>query len=98
MAVVPPAIPVKVIASVADLARAEAAGQTLMRVGHRWVRIDPDGLRRARRVLEEQIEERSRVGAVELLQLAAGGTDEPAPIEPPSHAKGRALSRFRRKN
>lgn len=56
----------------ADLARIEATGVTLMRAGHRWVRIDPDGLRRARTVLSEQVERRSRVGAAELLRLSAG--------------------------
>src|SRR5690606_32156262 len=30
--------------SAADLARVEAAGSTLMRAGHRWVRIDPAGV------------------------------------------------------
>ena len=34
--------------SEADLARIEAAGTSLLRTGHRWVRIDPAGLRRAR--------------------------------------------------
>ena len=58
--------------SAADLARAEAAGTTLMRIGHRWVRIDPAGLRRARAVLSEQVETHSHVGAVELLRMAAG--------------------------
>ena len=62
--------------SAADLARAESAGNTLMRVGHRWVRIDPDGLRRARALLDEQIESRSRVGAIDLLRLASGADDE----------------------
>jgi hypothetical protein len=58
--------------SAADLARAEAAGTSLLRAGHRWVRIDPAGLRRARALLEQQIETKSRVGAVDLLRLAAG--------------------------
>ena len=43
-----------------------------MRAGHRWVRIDPAGLRRARELLDEQVEARSRVGAVELLRLSVG--------------------------
>ena len=58
--------------SVADLARAEAAGTSLMRTGHRWVRIDPAGLRRARELLDEHLSRSDRVGAVELLQLASG--------------------------
>jgi hypothetical protein len=58
----------------ADLARIEAAGTTLLRAGHRWVRIDPAGLRRARALLSEQVAHRSRVGAVDLLRLAAEGT------------------------
>ena len=76
--------------SEADLARAEAAGTSLLRTGHRWVRIDPAGLRRARQLLDEHIAQRSRIGAVEVLQLAAGGgdaellTDEfDDPLQPP---------------
>jgi superfamily II DNA or RNA helicase len=69
--------------SEAELARIEAAGTTLLRAGHRWVRIDPAGLRRARALLSEQVERRSRVGAVDLLRLAAEGAGDPAdtPIE-----------------
>lgn len=68
--------------SAADLARAEAAGTTLMRVGHRWVRIDPEGLRRARRLLDEQIESRSHVGAIDLLRLSVGQSpDGETPVE-----------------
>lgn len=67
--------------SVADLARAEAAGQSLMRAGNRWVRIDPAGLRRARKLLEEHLAERSRVDAVELLRLAADDGDDEVPVE-----------------
>ena len=55
-----------------ELARIEAAGTSLMRAGHRWVRIDPDGLRRARALLDEHLATKSRVGAVELLRLSAG--------------------------
>ncbi|NNE13038.1 MAG: DEAD/DEAH box helicase, partial [Ilumatobacter sp.] len=58
--------------SEADLERAAAAGTTLMRAGHRWVRIDPSGLRRAKTLLDEQRIERSTIGAVDLLRLAAG--------------------------
>lgn len=68
--------------SAADLARAEAAGTTLMRAGHRWVRIDPAGLRRARRLLDEQLREKSRVGAVELLRWSVGQSpDGETPVE-----------------
>ncbi len=58
--------------SAADLARAEAAGTTLMRAGHRWVRIDPAGLRRARALLDDHLANKSRIGAIELLRLSAG--------------------------
>lgn len=78
----------------AELARAEAAGASLMRAGHRWVRIDPAGLRRARQLLSEHIAERSRVGAVDVLKLAAGAGDAELrlagdefhdPLVPPDH-------------
>ncbi|MEJ7799378.1 MAG: DEAD/DEAH box helicase [Ilumatobacter sp.] len=66
----------------ADMARAAAAGTTLMRAGRRWVRIDPAGLRRARALVEEQIAERSTIGAVELLRLSAGHSpDGETPVE-----------------
>jgi len=55
----------------AELARAEAAGTTLMRAGHRWVKIDPAGLRRAKQLLDEQ-QAAPTIGAVDLLRLAAG--------------------------
>ena len=58
--------------SEADLARIEAAGTTLMRTGHRWVRIDPEGLRRARVLLDEHLANKARVGAVDLLRMSAG--------------------------
>ena len=59
--------------SAADLARAEAAGTTLMRAGHRWVRIDPAGLRKARALLDDHLANKAKVGPVELLRLSAGG-------------------------
>ena len=84
--------------SAAELARAEAAGTTLLRAGHRWVRIDPAGLRRARALLDDHLLNKDRVGAIELLRLAAGhspdgetpieleaqagGTDEPGEVDP----------------
>ena len=68
--------------SAAEMERAAAAGSTLMRAGSRWVKIDPAGLRRARQLLEEQIEDRSTIGAVELLRLSAGHSpDGETPIE-----------------
>jgi hypothetical protein len=68
--------------SAADLARAEAAGVSLMRAGHRWVRIDAAGLRRARKALSEQVEEHSTVSALELLRMTAGmGGDDDLSIE-----------------
>lgn len=62
--------------SAADLARAEAAGTTLMRAGHRWVRIDPAGLRRARALLDDHLANKAHVGAIELLRLSAGGSSD----------------------
>jgi hypothetical protein len=59
--------------SEAELARVEAAGTSLLRTGHRWVRIDPAGLRRARVLLEEHLARRAVVSPVELLRLSAGG-------------------------
>ena len=68
--------------SAADLARAEAAGTTLMRAGHRWVRIDPAGLRRARALLEHHLAGKARVGAIDLLRLSAGHSpDGETPVE-----------------
>jgi len=62
--------------SAAELARAEAAGATLMHTGRRWVRIDPAALRRARRRLADHERDHQVVDAVTLLRLAAvGGTD-----------------------
>ena len=49
--------------SEADLARIEAAGTSLLRTGHRWVRIDPAGLRRARTLLEDTPRATRAVGA-----------------------------------
>ena len=82
----------------AELARAEAAGTSLMRAGHRWVRIDPAGLRRARKLLDEHIAQRNRIGAVDVLKLSAGDGDTELvldapgddayhdPLVPPDHA------------
>ena len=75
--------------SAADLARAEAAGSTLMRAGRRWVRIDPAGLRRARALLDDHLANKARLGAIELLRLSAGDSpDGETPVElvaePPS--------------
>jgi hypothetical protein len=68
--------------SAADLERAETAGVSLMRAGHRWVRIDAAGLRRARQVLSEQVDEHSTVTALELLRLTTGmGGDDDVAVE-----------------
>ena len=67
--------------SAADLARIEAAGTSLMRSGHRWVRIDPAGLRKARAMLDEHLAHKSRVGAIDLLRMSAGGADPEHPLE-----------------
>jgi SNF2 family DNA or RNA helicase len=68
--------------SEAELARVEAAGTSLLRTGHRWVRIDPAGLRRARVLLEEHLARRAQVSPVELLRLSAGsGDDSEVPID-----------------
>jgi hypothetical protein len=52
-----------------DLARITAAGATLMHTGHRWVRIEAEGLRRARTLLSAHTKDRSTVSALELMQL-----------------------------
>jgi hypothetical protein len=68
--------------SPAELARVEAAGTSLMRSGHRWVRIDPAGLRKARALLDDHLAQKSRVGAIDLLRMSAGGGgDEETPLE-----------------
>src|SRR6056297_2852930 len=53
-----------------DLARAEEAGSTLLHTGHRWVRIDPDQLRRKRDQLNQLRTEHASVTPLELLRLA----------------------------
>ncbi|MGH9138877.1 MAG: DEAD/DEAH box helicase, partial [Acidimicrobiales bacterium] len=57
--------------SAAELARAEASGSTLLHTGHRWVRIDPQALRRARVRLDEYVERGNAATTLELLRLAA---------------------------
>ena len=52
-----------------DLARITEAGTTLMHTGHRWVRIEAEGLRRARTLLSQHAKEHSKVSALELMQL-----------------------------
>ncbi len=59
--------------SEADLARAVEAGRTLMRAGHRWVRIDQATLRRARTFLEDHANR--SLGAIDLLRLSADADD-----------------------
>jgi hypothetical protein len=56
--------------SEAELERVTAAGATLMHTGHRWVRIDPAGLRRARSLLEDHRTHHATVGPLQLLRLA----------------------------
>ncbi|MEY2958799.1 MAG: hypothetical protein RLZZ01_1367, partial [Actinomycetota bacterium] len=69
----------------ADLQRIEATGSTLMRAGHRWVRIDPAGVRRARRFLDDRTAQGPGSGAVDLLRWSAGvpdgASDEAVPVE-----------------
>jgi SNF2 family DNA or RNA helicase len=54
----------------AELERAEEAGATLLHTGDRWVRIDPEELRRKRDKQRELEQTRSRVTPLQLLQLA----------------------------
>ena len=56
--------------SEAELARAAEAGSSLLHTGHRWVRIDPDELRRKRQQLNDLKRDHSRVQPLELLRLA----------------------------
>ena len=63
-----------------ELARAEAAGSTLLHTGDRWVRIDADQLRRQREKLDEFKATKSSVTPLELLRLANDeGATEDAP-------------------
>jgi hypothetical protein len=55
--------------SAAELARAELAGATLLHTGHRWVRIDPDELRRKRARLTELQASAATVTPLQLLRL-----------------------------
>ncbi|WP_420452403.1 DEAD/DEAH box helicase [Ilumatobacter sp.] len=66
----------------AELERAEQAGATLLHTGERWVRIDPDDLRRRRERQRELERTASRVTPLELLRLAndEGATDARATI------------------
>ncbi len=64
--------------SAAELERAEAAGATLLHTGRRWVRLDPAALRRARQRLEDHARQHRRLGAADLLRLAADGELEVA--------------------
>ena len=74
-----------------ELARAEAAGSTLLHTGDRWIRIDADELRRQRAKLDELKATKSRVTPLELLQLA---NDEAATENAPTirvHEAGTTL-------
>ncbi|HSL73423.1 MAG TPA: DEAD/DEAH box helicase [Ilumatobacteraceae bacterium] len=66
----------------AEVARAEAAGATLLHTGHRWVRIDAEQLRRKRAKRTELERTKSSVTPLELLRLAnddeLGDDDAPA--------------------
>ncbi len=60
----------------AELARAEETGSSLLHIGHRWVRIDPAALRKARARHDEylrRVEELERAGVdpLAMLRLAA---------------------------
>ncbi len=66
--------------SATELARAEAAGSTLLHTGDRWIRLDADELRRQRARLDDLQQHKSRVTPLELLQLANDeGATEDAP-------------------
>jgi SNF2 family DNA or RNA helicase len=56
--------------SESELERAADAGSTLLHTGQRWVRIDPDELRRKRAKLNELRDEHARLTPLQLLQLA----------------------------
>ncbi len=68
--------------SEAEIERAAEAGATLLHTGQRWVRIDPDELRRKRERVTELERDRGRVSPLELLQLANddGSTEDDALI------------------
>ena len=82
------------VISEAELARAEATGATLLHTGHRWVRIDPDAIRRARKRMTEYVDQAEHAEALALLRIAADaaaagdelGTDasfgDPAVVDP----------------
>lgn len=74
----------------AQLERLLEEGRTLLHTGHRWVRIDPTALRRARSLLSEHREHRRIVGAGELLALAAAG-GPPGELADAGEADGVAL-------
>ena len=66
----------------ADLARAEAAGASLLHVGGRWVRLEPTQVRRALQTLQRNQAELAEVDATTLLRLAGqgDGTVDAAPV------------------
>jgi len=59
------------VISEAELARAEATGATLLHTGHRWVRIDPDAIRRARKRMTDYVDQAEHAEALALLRIAA---------------------------
>ena len=78
--------------SEADIQRAEEAGSTLLHTGHRWVRIDPDELRRKRDRQRELEDTKGRVTPLELLRLANDdeSTDDHPTVELDPDAADRA--------
>jgi hypothetical protein len=65
--------------SEADVARAAEAGATLLHTGHRWVRIDPDQLRRTRARLTDLQATSSTVTPLQLLRLVDEEPDDDGP-------------------
>ncbi len=63
----------------AEVARAEAAGTSLLHVGGRWVRLEPTQVKRALLTLQRNQAELTRVDPATLVRLAAAGDDDGAP-------------------
>ena len=68
----------------AQLARLEATGATLLHIGHRWVQIDAEAIRRAQQRMAGLRTGRTTIGAAALLELAAraAATDAGHDLEP----------------
>lgn len=56
-----------------ELSRLQQAGATLLHTGHRWVRLDPEAVARARRLLHQRQSRHTRVAPTELLRLTVEG-------------------------